>query len=163
MARTNLNKARGTQLTTWFNCMKKLTILLLILLLIGCHKYNVSSSYRRDALLYGESWINAFQLMSIAGLQDPESYKSVHTEIQPILDRLKSMSGDEKKIYDEALYIDRAISYLSENTKKPIQERFTDYDLNKVFGVQNSKLPDDPSVLSNAIGNLLIRYMKVCR
>jgi hypothetical protein len=101
--------------------------------------------------------------MSIAGLQDPESYKSVHTEIQPILDRLKSMSGDEKKIYDEALYIDRAISYLSENTNKPFQERFTDYDLNKVFGIQNSKLPDDPSVLSNAIGNLLIRYMKVCR
>jgi len=50
-----------------------------------------------------------------------------------MLDRLRSASGDKKRFYDEALFLDRALGHLSENADKPAGERFTDPQLNKSF------------------------------
>lgn len=143
--------------------MKILIALVTLLFLVGCHKNNVSLTYRANAIKYGESWISAFRVLGVSGLEDAEAIKQTRIEFQPILDKLKSTSVEEKKIYDEALYVDRALAYLSENTNKPIGERYSDQPLNIVLGIKESKLPEDPSVLSKAFGNILNRYMNICR
>lgn len=107
--------------------------------------------------------MRAFEALGEYGLQDPKMIKEVRAEIQPVLDRLKSASGHEKRIYEEALFVDRALGYLSENAMKPVGERFTDPQLNKALGIKDGNLPEDPSVLAKAIGDLLVRYMALCR
>ena len=143
--------------------MKSLALLLLALMVVGCHQANVSPAFRSDAIEFGSFWMRAFEALDESGLQDPKRISEVRAEIQPVLDRLKSASGDEKKIYNEALFLDRALGYLSENAAKPVGERFPDPQLNKVLGIKDGKLPEDPSVLAEAIGDLLVRYMGHCR
>ena len=143
--------------------MKSLALPLLALVIVGCHQSNVSPAFRTDAIEFGSFWMRSFEALGESGLQDPKRIKEVRAEIQPVLDRLKSATGDEKKIYDEALFLDRALGYLSENAAKPEGERFTDPQLNKVLGIKNGKLPEDPSLLAKAVGDLLVRYMALCR
>jgi hypothetical protein len=143
--------------------MKSFAMLLLALMVVGCHQSNVSPAFRADAIEFGSYWKRAFEALGDFGLQDPKKIKEVRAEIQPVLDRLKSTSGDEKKIYEEALFLDRALGYLSENASKPEGERFKDPQLNKLLEIKDGKLPEDPSVLAKAIGDLMVRYMAVCR
>jgi hypothetical protein len=143
--------------------MKSLALLLLALMVVGCHQSNVSPAFRSDAIEFGSFWMRAFEALGESGLENPKFIKGVRAEIQPVLDRLKSTSGDEKKIYEEALFLDRALGYLSENAAKPVGERFPDPQLNKILGIKDGKLPEDPSLLAQAFGDLLVRYMALCR
>ncbi|CAN5884572.1 hypothetical protein BH11VER1_BH11VER1_05810 [soil metagenome] len=143
--------------------MKMLTFLLVALFLVGCHSSKVSPAFKLNAIKYGESWMNAFEVLGGAGLQDSESVQATRKECQPLLNRLKSVSGEEKKIYDEALFLDRALAYLSENSNKPVEARYPDDQLNKALGIKDGKLPENPAVLAKALRDLLIRYMTLCR